>query len=316
MSSLKFSEVSRSTDCPARPERPVTEKIGARVAILGEGMTIRRVLPTRQRRMIGAFCFLDHAGPIEVNGNQGLRVAPHPHTGLQTFSWMIEGEILHRDSLGYEQIIRGGEVNLMTAGRGISHSEETPMGHSGRLQLAQLWIALPKNRAEMEPAFEHYPELPRLHRDGLRVMVLAGEFEGHQAPTRVYTPLIALDLRGEGETTLPLRRDFEHGALMLTGRGEVAGEPIEPGELLYLGMGRDSVDLRLHDDAELLLIGGEPFEEELILFWNFVGRTHEEVEAWVREWNDQGAKSRFGEVLGYDGPRTRSPELTARLRPR
>jgi len=118
MSSLKFSEVSRSTDCPARPERPVTEKIGARVAILGEGMTIRRALPTRHRRMIDAFCFLDHAGPIEVNGNQGLRVAPHPHTGLQTFSWMIEGEILHLDS----PLLRTGRRTLRSPCRSTSTS--------------------------------------------------------------------------------------------------------------------------------------------------------------------------------------------------
>lgn len=316
MSSLKFSELSRSSDCPERPEEPVTEKIPVRSAILGEGMTIRRALPTRARRMVGAFCFLDHAGPLEVNGSSGLRVGPHPHTGIQTFSWMVEGEILHRDSLGYEQIIRDGQVNLMTAGRGISHSEESPAGHSGRLQLAQLWIALPESHREIEPAFDHYPELPKIERDGVRMMVLAGELEGVRAPTKVYTPLVALDLRGHGKTTLKLNPEFEHGAIALAGAGSVAGERIEPGEFLYLGVGRESLDVEVEEGTELLLIGGEPFEEELILFWNFVGRTHEEVEEWVREWNDLGIQSRFGEVRGYDGPRTLSPELIARLKPR
>lgn len=316
MSSLKFAEISRSTDCPDRPDEPVCEKIPARVAVLGEGMTIRRALPTRRRRTIGAFCFLDHAGPLDIDGENGMRVGPHPHTGLQTFSWMVEGEILHRDSLGYEQIIRDGQVNLMTAGRGISHSEESTKDYRGRLQMAQLWIALPKSHAEIEPAFEHYAELPRLERGDLQLMVLAGEFDGARAPTKVYTPLVALDIRGTGEATLPLNPRFEHGTLVLKGSATIEGERTEPGELIYLGIGRDKLSVQLDEGTELLLIGGEPFEDELILFWNFVGRTHEEVEEWVRDWNDNDADSRFGEVRGYDGPRMLSPELVARLKPR
>ncbi|HWU84136.1 MAG TPA: pirin family protein, partial [Rhodocyclaceae bacterium] len=134
---------------------PIPQRLEARTSILGEGLLIRRALPHRERRMIGAWCFLDHAGPLDVSQGPGMRVGPHPHIGLQTFTWMIEGEILHRDSLGYEQLIRPGQVNLMTAGRGISHSEESPLQRSPGLQLAQLWIALPSNRRDMTPAFEH-----------------------------------------------------------------------------------------------------------------------------------------------------------------
>lgn len=316
MSARQFPELSRSSDCPARPDEPVCERIPARIAVLGEGMTIRRVLPSRQRRTIGAFCFFDHAGPLEVGSGKGMRVGPHPHTGLQTFTWMVEGEILHRDSLGHEKIIGGDQVNLMTAGRGIAHSEESAEGYRGRLQMAQLWIALPQAYRAIEPAFEHYAELPVLERGGLRLTLLAGEFEGARAPVKVYTPLIALDIRGSGAISLPLRDDFEYGAVILKGGARIESEALEPGELLYLGVGRRTLSIEIEEGTELLLIGGAPFEEELILFWNFVGRSHEEIEEWINDWNENGDASRFGAVRGYDGPRTLSPTLRGRLKPR
>jgi redox-sensitive bicupin YhaK (pirin superfamily) len=282
------------------------QRLPANRAVLGEGMTIRRALPNRQRRLIGAWCFLDHFGPVDVSGGDGLRVGPHPHTGLQTFTWPLAGEILHRDSLGYEQLIRPGQVNLMTAGRGISHSEESPLPRSPRLHGAQLWIALPASQRFCEPAFEHYPEMPRLEQGGFELTLLAGDLLGEAAPTRVFSPLFGLDLRAPGAaaTELPLRRDFEYGALVLEGEVTLAGEPLGVGELLYFGSGRDSLGLRSASAARLLLLGGEPLGEEILMWWNFVGRDRAEMTRYVADWN---AERDFGEVHGYPGERLVAP---------
>ncbi|PKM22706.1 MAG: hypothetical protein CVV10_02965 [Gammaproteobacteria bacterium HGW-Gammaproteobacteria-14] len=308
---------SRSDDCPARPEKPVTQRLPARVTVLGENMTIRRALPHQQRRMIGAWCFLDHAGPVDVGEGSGMRVGPHPHTGLQTFTWMVDGEIFHRDSLGYEQLIRPGQVNLMTAGRGISHSEESPAERSPTLQAAQLWIALPFEQRDIEPAFEHYPELPQHAQDGVICTLLVGEALGKKAPTHVYSPLVGIDLRAhsKAETQLPLQTDFEYGLLVLTGDIEVEGEPLAPGELLYLGQNRDALHIRFPAAAQVLLIGGEPFAEDILLWWNFIGRSQEDIVRYTQWWNRE---EHFGTVKGYDGARLPAPELPAgvRLTPR
>ena len=279
--------LSASTDCPRCPGQPVLERIATRASVLGEGLTIRRALPSSQRRMVGAWCFLDHAGPMDYGPGGGLAVGPHPHIGLQTFSWMIDGEILHRDSLGYEQIIRPGQVNLMTAGRGISHSEDAVSDAPGRIHLAQLWIALPEEHRHREPAFEHYPELPIVQRDGFAITVLAGSALGQRSPAAVHTPMIGLDLStaAGASTTLPLEPGFEHAALVLQGRCRVEGEDLEPGTLLYLGTGREQITVEADADSKLLLIGGEPFKEEVLLWWNFVARRAEEIEAATADWN-------------------------------
>ena len=284
--------------------------IPTRDALLGEGMTIRRALPSAQRRMIGAWCFLDHFGPVDATRGEGLRVGPHPHTALQTFTWPLAGEILHRDSLGYEQIIRPGQVNLMTAGRGISHSEESPSQRAPQLHGAQLWIALPDAMRHCEPAFEHYPELPVVERDGFRITVLVGEAFGERAPTRVFSPMLALDLTSNGEAaaTLALPADFEFGALMLEGQGCVDGQNVKVGQLLYLGSGRDRLPLRNAEPDSafrLLLIGGAPFGEEILMWWNFVGRSRSELAQAVIDWN--AGDPRFGSVRGYAGERLVAP---------
>lgn len=300
--------VSLSSDCPARAAQPVLQRIAAREAVLGEGMTIRRALPTQLRRMVGAWCFLDHFGPVDVGGGDGLRVGPHPHIGLQTFTWPLEGEILHRDSLGYVQPIRPGQVNLMTAGRGISHSEESPRPHPARLHGLQLWIALPQAQRFCEPAFEHYPELPVVERDGFRITVLVGESLGQRAPTRVYSPLVALDIHAgrAGGIALPLAPAFEHALLVAQGRARVAdeAEALAPGTLLYLGCGRGQLALEADADARLLLIGGEPFAEEILMWWNFVARSRAEIDRAIHDWN---AELDFGAVHGYPGERLPAP---------
>ncbi|MGB5235640.1 MAG: pirin family protein [Candidatus Macondimonas sp.] len=233
-------QASASRDCPPAAGAPVLERIPARVSVIGKDFTIRRALPSRQRRMVGAWCFLDQAGPVTYGAGQGLRVGPHPHIGLQTFTWMIEGEIMHRDSLGYAQVVRPGQVNLMTAGRGIVHAEDAVTDDPGQLHAAQLWIALPDAERHREPSFHHYPELPVLEWGGFTVTVLAGTAFGQTAPAAIFSPLVGVDLAcaGPAETLVPLNPAFEHAVLVLSGAVEVEGEMLEPGTLLYLGTAR------------------------------------------------------------------------------
>ena len=258
--------------------------------------------------MVGAWCFFDHAGPADYSAGKGITIGPHPHIGLQTFSWMIEGTILHTDSLGYRQWIYPGQVNLMTAGRGISHAEESPADEPGRFQLAQLWIALPKRESGREPSFRHYPALPILERGGFRVTVLAGPFAGERAPAEVFSPLVGLDLAtpGPARTELPLDPEFEHGVMVLEGEARVGGETLVPGALLYFGTGRDRLAVETGDAARLLMIGGRPFGEEILLWWNFVGRSIEEMEQATRDWLEG---DRFGKVQGARGEPLVAPEL-------
>lgn len=293
------------------------QRLDARNSILGEGMLIRRALPHKERRLIGAWCFLDHAGPVDISSGDGVRVGPHPHIGLQTFTWMIEGEILHRDSLGYEQLIRPGQVNLMTAGRGISHSEETPAQHSSKLQLAQLWIALPDAKRHIDPAFEHYPDLPCFMAGDFSATLLVGETAGHVSPVRVHSPLVAVDLVAETSATgtLTLRENFEHGVLVLEGsvsieaRGDM--QTLEAGTLLYLEPGHATLDIKSSSASRLLVIGGKPFEESILLWWNFVGRTREEIATATDAWN---AHTDFGTVMGYPGDAIPAPVVPAEIK--
>jgi len=284
------------------------ERIEAQRATVGEGFEIRRALPNRHRRMVGAWCFLDHAGPADYAAGRGLTVGPHPHIGLQTFSWMIEGKILHTDSLGYRQWIQPGQVNLMTAGRGISHAEDSPGDEAGRFQLAQLWIALPDAERHREPSFHHYPVLPVLERGGFRITVLAGRFAGERSPAEVFSPLVGVDLASAGpaRTAVALDPSFEHGALTLEGEVTVAGESLAAGTLLYLGTGRDQLEVESRSAARLLLVGGVPFGEEVLLWWNFVARTYGEMEQATRDWQQT---DRFGEVRGARGAPLVAPEL-------
>lgn len=285
-------------------------RIQSRQSVLGEGMVIRRALPSRQRRTVGAWCFLDHFGPLDVSQGDGLRVGPHPHTGLQTFTWPIAGEILHRDSLGTEKLIRPGQVNLMTAGRGISHSEESPAQRPAQLHGAQLWIALPGSHRHIDPAFEHYPEIPTLDRGGFHISVMAGEFCGEASPVRLHTPLLGLELLSGGDAALrlPLCADFEHCVMALEGEMQFCGERLATGELLYLPPGHDAAELRAEAAGRVLLLGGTPFTEELLMWWNFIGRNKAEIVRFTADWNHpQEGGHEFGEVRGYPGARLVAP---------
>jgi quercetin 2,3-dioxygenase len=297
-------------------DRPVRQELVGRDVVLGtRGLTVSRTLPHRDRRMVGAWCFVDRYGPEDIAGTPGMRVAPHPHTGLQTVSWLVEGAVLHRDSLGSRAEISPGQLGLMTAGRAIAHSEESPLNAPPVLNGVQLWVALPDAHRHTDPTFEHHASLPVLEAGGVTARVLLGDLAGTTSPATAYTPIVGAELLLDGAADLPLNPDFEHAVLVLSGEAVVDGAPLAAGPLLYLGRGRGSLPLRADDGpARLVLLGGEPFEEELVMWWNFVGRSHEEIVAFRDDWESHRA---FGEVHGYAGDRLPAPPLPAtRLRPR
>lgn len=280
-------------------------------------MTVRRTLPRRSRSMIGAWCFADHYGPDDVSVSGGMDVAPHPHTGLQTASWLFSGEIEHRDSLGTHAVVRPGELNLMTAGRGICHSEvSTPT--TTVLHGVQLWIALPDTHRDTPPAFEHHvPGEVRL--DGATARVFLGTVAGETSPVRTFTALLGAEIVLEPGARLALDVDtaFEHGVLVDVGAVELAGTPLARGALGYVGVGATGLHLTNVTDApaRVVLLGGEPLGEDLVMWWNFVGRDHDDIVRYREQWQEES--ERFGRVEGYAGDRLPAPPMpTARLRPR
>ncbi|MFF9568770.1 pirin family protein [Streptomyces sp. NPDC014685] len=289
---------------------PVRELLSPRHVRLGESTEVRRLLPNLGRRMVGAWAFVDHYGPDDIADEPGMQVPPHPHMGLQTVSWLHDGEVLHRDSLGSLRTIRPRELGLMTSGRAISHSEESPRPHARFLHGAQLWVALPEAHRHVEPHFQHHTDLPTVTAPGLTATLILGELDGAASPGTVYTPIVGADLAltAGAEVRLPVDPDFEYAVLSMSGRAEVDGVPVLPGSMLYLGCGRTGLPLRADTDAGLMLLGGEPFEEEIVMWWNFVGRTDEEIR---RARDDWMTSDRFGEVKGYDGDRLPAPEVPA-----
>ncbi len=260
-------------------------------------MTVRRTLPQRERSLIGAWCFLDHYGPDPVEESGGMSVAPHPHTGLQTVSWLFEGEIQHRDSAGNQALVIPGEVNLMTAGRGISHSEvsteTTTMLHG-----AQLWVALPDQSRHTDPGFQHYAP-PEVAGDGWRGRVFLGTLLGHTSPVATYSPLVGAELVLDPGVIVPLQVDpsFEHGVLVDRGSVTVDGMTAKPADLAYIPLGDGTIALTAGDEgARVLVLGGTPFGESIVMWWNFVGRSHDEVVGFREEW--QAQITRDGEVVG------------------
>lgn len=276
---------------------PSLIRIPTRPAELGGGMWVRRALPTRQQRMVGAWCFLDHAGPVEFAADQGMHVGAHPHIGLQTFTWMIEGELVHHDSLGNEQIIRPGQINLMTAGHGIAHTEDSL--HPGqRLHAAQLWIALPPEHQDCAPGFAHYPELPQWQQNDATLTLLAGRYGDAVAPTELFSPLFGLDItsRRQAAIELTLNPDFEYALLPLTGSARVDGESIPADEFAYLGQGRDRLSLEVAADSKILLLGGEAFAEPVLMWWNFIG--FDKARIAQAQAHLEAGDARFGPVPG------------------
>lgn len=313
-----------TADAPVATE-PDTELLHPREVPLGgpRAMRVRRALPNRDRRMVGAWCFADSYGPTDIAGQEGMQVPPHPHTGLQTVTWLVRGEVWHQDSVGSRQLVRPGQLPLMTAGHGIAHSEQSPQEHSPSLFGAQLWVALPKRHRDVAPAFEFHDELPYQERRDGSVTVLAGEIDGATAPVTTYSPLVgaSLTIAADGELSVPLEPDFEHAVLALSAGITVAGNTVPVGAMVYLGRGRRAVTLAAEIAGQAMLLGGEPFTEDLVMWWNFVGRSHEEIvdsrATWQAERDTDTAQRRFGAVDGYAGATLPAPALpNARLRAR
>ncbi|MET0729340.1 MAG: pirin family protein [Acidimicrobiales bacterium] len=276
------------------------------------GLPVRRALPRRGRRTVGAWCFLDHFGPVDGDQADAMQVGPHPHIGLQTVTWLLDGEVLHTDSVGSEQVIRPGQLNLMTAGRGVAHAESSQSGGRGCHGI-QLWVAQPEATRHGEPAFEHHPELPKVELGTLEATVLSGSLHGTASPARHDTPLVGADLALEtGVGLVPLEPTWEHALVVAYGSIEVDGTPVRPGSLAYLGDGRDELAIRATGPARVLLIGGAPFESEIVMWWNFVARSRDEVTEARADWEAHGA--RFADVRTpldrISAPTTPWPEPT------
>ena len=276
------------------------------------GLTVHRTLPHRDLPTVGAWCFVDHFGPTR----EPMKVLPHPHTGLQTVTWPLAGDIRHRDSLGSDVVLRPGELNLMTSGDGVSHSEIS-VGTRTMMHGIQLWVALPDGARSGPADFEHLPQLPRTGGDHWRAIVLVGGLADAESPARTYSPMLGaeLTLSAEGTATIPLASGFEHAVLAVDGPLRVDGFDLTHRQMRYLSSGRSSVDLQTRRDTTVLLIGGEPFTDPLVMWWNFIGRSHDDIVKAREEWEEAG--DRFGHVDGHDGQVIPAPPLPrVRLTPR
>jgi redox-sensitive bicupin YhaK (pirin superfamily) len=285
-------------------------------------MTVHRTLPQRKRSTIGAWCFIDHYGPDDVSGRTGMLVPPHPHTSLQTVSWLFEGRIEHRDSIGSHAFVVPGELNLMTAGRGIAHSEvSTP--DTTVLHGAQLWLALPEEARHGDPSFETTVPVPFEHQ-GATVRVFIGALAGTEAAATVFSPLLGaqLELPPAAHVELEVTDGFEHGVLLDDGDVTVEGHALGHRELGYVAPGRRTITLESTAGARVLLLGGTPFDEQLVMWWNFIGRSHEEIVAYREGWQREVAgptdeTGPFTTVPGFNSGGLPAPELpTVRLKPR
>jgi redox-sensitive bicupin YhaK (pirin superfamily) len=328
-----------ASEGPVECDGPRALVVEAREVPLGgvRAMEVHRTLPHRALPMVGAWCFLDRFGPQETT----MRVEPHPHIGLQTVTWPIIGEVRHRDAVGSDVVVRPGALNLMTSGEGIAHSEYSLGEGPVALDALQLWVALPEARRHGGPAFERHEDLPVLDLgEGADAVVVMGELGDVSSPATVHTPIVGAEIRLPAgvRVRLPLRPEWEHALHGMTGTIDVEtgmdavdadaarrSEPladagdgsvsVDGSRLLYLGKGRDHVDLVSREGARVFLLGGEPFEADIVMWWNFVGRTHDEIVEAREAW--EAHAPRFGEVIDHGPERIPAPPLPAvRLTPR
>ena len=289
---LRTDDVIDATEPPAtEPEIEITP---SREAQIGAAV-VRRSLPTRARRTVGAWCFLDHAPAARVDGGGGMQVGPHPHTGLQTVTWLLAGEVVHTDSLGSEQLIRPGQLNLMTAGHGVVHAEKMPSSYRGDVHAVQLWVAQPERTRDGEAAFAHHSELPKVEIGSATATVLIGSLGEVTSPARRDTDHFGVDLElRTGPTVLPLNPGHEHAVVVLDGELSIGERALAPDQLVYLGSRRDELEFVAHTPARALLLGGTPFEARPLMWWNFVARTQAEIDEAYEAW--QAGSDRFGPV--------------------
>jgi quercetin 2,3-dioxygenase len=257
------------------------------------GLPVARVLPTKGRRTVGPWCFVDLAGPADAEEPNPMEVGPHPHIGLATATWLLEGEALHSDSLGTEQVIRPGQLNLMFAGHGIAHAE---LAARPPFRGVQLWIAQPEGTRHGPSAFEHHEDLPAIDLDGAEGLVFAGSFGAATSPARTDSALVGMQVTlRRGVAVLPTDVAFEHAVVPLDGRVRVGDEVVEHGTIALVPAGIDALPVAAESDgARCLLLGGEPLGERIEMWWNFVARDRSEIEAAWRDW--QRRTDRFGDV--------------------
>jgi len=283
-------------------------------------MRVRRTLPQLTRSLIGGWCFVDHYGPDDVSETGGMVVPGHPHTGLQTATWLFAGEVEHRDTTGVHAFVRPGELNLMTAGSGIAHSEYSTPGTT-LLHGVQLWIALPERTRHMGPGFVHHVPEP-IEIDGARLSVFLGSLLGSASPVPTHSPLVGAEivLRAGQSIELPVDATHEHGLLCDSGAVRLDGVTVEPGELLFCPIGRPVLDLVAGPagPARILLLGGEPLHEQIVMWWNFIGRSDEEIRAFRADWESEravGGGDRYGRFPTAWSDSLAAPEMpNVRLR--
>ena len=303
---------AEAQECSALPrEGPAIEALPDRAVRLG-ALEVHRVLPVRGRRLIGPWCFFDRFGPLTFAADKPMDVAPHPHIGLQTVTWLLSGEVVHNDSLGNECLVRPGQLSLMTAGRGIAHTEETPRDNTGRLDGVQLWVALPDQSRTVSPVYQCTAAIPIVELAGGRVSVILGDYSGASSPGNQFSPGLGAEVSFDAGTRLclELHREFEYGAMLVSGDASVSGERLTLNTLYYLGAGRNEIVIHSNCGGRLILLGGPPFAETIVMWWNFVGRSAEEIAKARADWESlETADLVFGRVPRYQGPRLKAPEL-------
>ena len=274
---------------------------------------VRRTLPHKELKMIGAWCFIDHYGPTKTV--DAMSVAAHPHTGLQTVSWLFSGEIEHHDSVGSSQLIHPGQLNLMTSGFGIAHSELS-LDVGQELHGVQLWVALPASQKDIAPHFEHHNDLPKFEYEGLQITLMMGEMNGHKSSAITYSPLIGAEITGHAnKVSIPLNPQFEYGILVDRGTLLINGNLVKSANLHYLPAGSENLLIESNEYFRAMLIGGAPFDEEIIMWWNFIGRTHEEIVKMREDWESKSPRfASFEDRIGDRIPAPNMPSL--KLKPR
>ncbi|MFS0866147.1 pirin family protein [Microbacterium sp. 179-B 1A2 NHS] len=311
------AEATETVERPVAGDAPRSLLLHAREVPLGgvRGMKVSRALPQRELPMVGAWCFLDRFGPQVTT----MRVEPHPHIGLQTVTWPFAGQTRHRDAIGSDVVIARGQLNIMTSGAGISHSEYSVGDDPVETDALQLWVALPESRRHGEPGFERHVDLPIVDLGGgAAAVVLVGHFGEVSSPAVMHTPIVGAEVFVPAGTrvTLPLDPRWEHAIVGVDGAPLVVSDPapvaVPANDLLYLGVGREGVEIAADTDATVFLLGGEPFEDDIVMWWNFVGRSHDEIVAAREDW--EAGSPRFGHVVAHGDERIPAPPMpTVRL---
>jgi redox-sensitive bicupin YhaK (pirin superfamily) len=271
-------------------------------------LAVTRVLPVKGRRLIGPWCFLDRYGPLTFADGRPMDVGAHPHIGLQTVTWLLDGEVVHRDSLGHESLLCASGVNVMTSGSGIAHAERTPATNSGRLNGVQLWVALPGEHRTVGASFQHVERVPSIEQPGGIIQVFAGHLDDAVSPAPYFSDLLGADVQVHPRTAvgMTLQPANEYAVIVLSGDCRIDGQRLQERVLYYLGARRTEVSFASDSGGRLLVIGGPPFAETILMWWNFVARTPQEIADARADWEE---RRRFGDVVRYDGPRLAAPSL-------